>query len=67
MDVRGFVSVLFEIVIGGPAKGEADVPMFVCEIIKSGLLRESRRLSSFRDLFETLKQHDFTILSGVPR
>jgi serine/threonine protein kinase len=65
MDIRGFVSILFEIVVGRPAKEEADipvdVPMFVSEMIKSRLSGEWRRLSSFLDNFETLKQHNFEI------
>jgi hypothetical protein len=68
-DVRGFVSILFEIVVGGPASDEAavaaDVPEFVSEMIEAGLSGESRRLSSFQDIFETLKQHDFGIVAGV--
>jgi serine/threonine protein kinase len=69
VDVRGFVAVLFEIVGGGPATNEApisaDVPKFVSELIDAGLSRGSRRLSSFRNVFETLKQHHFGIVAGV--
>jgi serine/threonine protein kinase len=68
-DVRGFVSLLFEIIVGHPANDEmsipADVPNFVSEMIEAGLSRKSRRLSSFRDVFEILKQHDFGIVAGV--
>jgi hypothetical protein len=42
-----------------------DVPTFVYEMIKSGLSGEWRRLSSFQNIFETLKQHNFEIVSGV--
>jgi hypothetical protein len=68
-DLRGFVSILFEIVVDRLAKDEADIPAdvreFVSEMIKSGLSGECRRLSSFQDILETLKQHDFRIVSGV--
>jgi hypothetical protein len=63
------VSILFEIVVGCPANDEAaipaDVPTFVSEMIEVGLSSESRSLSSFRDIFETLKRHDFGIVAGV--
>jgi serine/threonine protein kinase len=69
MDVCGFVSILFEIVVGHPLKDEAeipsDVPTFVCEMIKSGLSGERRRLSSFQGIFETLTQNNFAIVSGI--
>jgi hypothetical protein len=69
MDVHGFVSILIEIVVGRPAKDEmdipTDIPTFVSKMIKTGLSNEWRRLSSFLDIFETLKQHNFEILSGV--
>jgi hypothetical protein len=68
-DVRGFLSVLFEIVVGCPMSDEAsipaDVPIFVSEMIEVGLSGELRRLSSFCRIFETLKQHDFGIVAGV--
>jgi hypothetical protein len=68
-DVRGFVSILFEIVVGRPVNDEAnipaEVPMFVSEMIKTELSGEKRRQSSFYDIFKTLKQHNFGIVSGV--
>jgi hypothetical protein len=68
-DVREFVSILFEIVVHRPAKDEADIPTeglkFVSEMIKTRLSGEKRRRSSFCDIFQTLKQHDFGIVSGV--
>jgi hypothetical protein len=68
-DIRGFVSILFEIAVGRPAKDEAhrpaDLPMFVGEMTETGLSSESRRLTSFRKIFETQKQGDFAIVSGV--
>jgi hypothetical protein len=69
MDVRGFVSILFEIVVGHPATDEMDIPTdipnFVSEMIKIGFSSEWRRLPSFRDIFEILKRHNFEIMSGV--
>jgi hypothetical protein len=41
-EIRGFISILFEIVVGHPANDEADipaeVPQFVSEMIKTGFL-----------------------------
>jgi hypothetical protein len=68
-DVRGFASPLFEIVVGSPAKDEAvisaDVPKSVSKMIKSGLSDKSRRLPSFWDIFEILKQNNFEIMAGI--
>jgi hypothetical protein len=68
-DIRGFVSILFEIVVGCPAKDEtdipADVPMFVSEMIKTGLWGEWRILSSFENIFKTLELQAFKIMCGV--
>jgi serine/threonine protein kinase len=69
MDIRGFVLILFEIVVGRPAKDEADIPAdvpeFIREMIKAGLSGERRRWCSFSHIFRTLKQHDFRIVPGV--
>jgi hypothetical protein len=68
-DIRGFVSILFEIIVGRPLNDEtyitADVPMFVSDMIEAGLSNEKRGLSSFRNIFEILKCHDFRIVPGV--
>jgi serine/threonine protein kinase len=68
-DVRVFASLLFEIIVGRPASEEvsvpADVPTFVSDRIEAGRSGKSRRLSSFWDIFETLKRHDFEIVAGV--
>jgi hypothetical protein len=59
----------FEIIVGHSVKDEmdmpGDIPRFVSELIKIGFSREWKRLSSFRDIFEILKQHNFEIVSGV--
>jgi hypothetical protein len=34
-------------------------------MIQSGLSGEWRKLSSFQDIFATLKQHDFGTVSGI--
>jgi hypothetical protein len=56
-------------VIGLASKDEADipaeVPKFGCGLSKSELSGEWRRLSSFLDTFETLKQHGIGIVPGV--
>jgi hypothetical protein len=69
MDIRGFVSVLFEIIVGRPPNDEtdipADVPIFVYDLIKAGLSSEMGRRFSFLNVFETLKLHDFKIIAGV--
>jgi serine/threonine protein kinase len=68
-DIRGFMSILFEIVVGRPANDETDipaeVPKFVSEMIQTGLSGERRSQPSFCEIFETLKQHDFKIVPGV--
>jgi hypothetical protein len=35
------------------------------DVIQTGFSSEWRRLSSFRDIFEILKQHNFEIVPGV--
>jgi hypothetical protein len=66
-DIRVFMSILFEIVAGCPANDEAsvraDIPWFVSEMM--GLSGQSREMTSFCDIFNTLKQHNFAIVSGV--
>jgi serine/threonine protein kinase len=74
-DVRGFGSILFEIVFGHPAKlldvssdqviVRPDVPVFVSEIIAASQLPNSRMRESFNNIFEILKEKDFAIVSGV--
>jgi serine/threonine protein kinase len=68
-DVRAFASILSEIVIGGPANGEAfvptEVPEFVSTIIKKGLSPESEIPLSFNDLFEILKSNNFQIVEWL--
>jgi hypothetical protein len=39
--------------------------MFVREIIKTGLSGRRRRVSSFQNIYQTLKQYDFAIVPGV--
>jgi predicted metal-binding protein len=69
MDVHGFASILFEIVVGRPAHGEISVPTdircFVSRIIETGLSMESDTEYSFHDIFEILKQNEFRIEHGV--
>jgi serine/threonine protein kinase len=74
-DVRGFASILFEIIVGHPvilsdaANDEAislsDIPVFVSELIASGRSRECRIGQSFNDIFDILKTNEFKIMSGV--
>jgi hypothetical protein len=74
-DIRGFVSILIEIIVGHPVILSGveqcevtlprDVPVFVSELIESGQSREWRIGHSFNDIFEILKTNDFEIVSGV--
>jgi hypothetical protein len=68
-DIRGFVSVLFEIIVGRPPNDEADipagVPILISDMIETGFSSEMGRRSSFLNVFETLKSHNFKIVSGV--
>jgi hypothetical protein len=67
IDISGFASILFEIVVGRPANGETSVPTnipyFVSEIIETGLL--PGRQCSFHDILDFLKENDFQIEDGV--
>jgi hypothetical protein len=69
MDVRGFGSILFEILFGQPRNGEpfvpANIPEFVSKIIEAGLCSESEIQYSFCNIFEILKQNSFQIMEGV--
>jgi hypothetical protein len=68
-DIQAFALILFEIVVGGLATGEASIPSsipdFVAEIIKLGLHRTSVKRYSFNDIFKLLKQNSFQIEDGV--
>jgi hypothetical protein len=68
-DVRGFASLLFEIVVGRPPQGEVeiptDLPWFLSDIIETGLWRGLAKFASFRDIFDSLRENDFKILAGV--
>jgi hypothetical protein len=68
-DIRGFASVLFDILVACPVidgvNVPANIPRFVSEMIRTRFSREWRRLSSCQDIFEILKQHNFQIVSGV--
>jgi serine/threonine protein kinase len=69
IDVYGFASILFEIVVGRPVHCEtsvpSDVPELVSKMITSGLWSESERNHSFCNIFEILKRNDFQILDDV--
>lgn len=53
------MSILFE------ADITADIPMFLCEMMKTGLWGEWKRLFSFLNIFEIPKQYDFEIMSEI--
>jgi uncharacterized protein YdaT len=66
---------LFEIIFGHPARlpgisndqmiDHANVPVFVSEIIATSQSPEWRRRESFHNIFDILKENDFTIMSEV--
>jgi hypothetical protein len=63
--VQAFAKLLSEITMGGSrVQGviRPDVPGFVVEIIERGLSGDSRRVNSFVEIFETLKQNRFEIV-----
>jgi hypothetical protein len=74
-DIREFGLILFEIVIGHPARllgfsNDAvivcpNVPAFVSEIIATSQSPQLRTKESFHDIFDILKDNDFAIVSGV--
>jgi hypothetical protein len=69
MDIEAFASILLEIVVGRPAKGEASVPTgipaFISEIIETGLWLKFGPKCSFYDIFEIPKQNEFRIEDDV--
>jgi hypothetical protein len=69
IDIQGFASILFELVVGHPAQGEASVPTgipdFVYRIIESKFYLRSETRYSFDAILEILKQNDFRIEDGV--
>jgi hypothetical protein len=74
-DIRGFASILFEIIVGHPATLSevindqiillTDIPMFVSELMVAEQSPESGLCQSFNDIFDILKKNDFGIFSGV--
>jgi hypothetical protein len=68
-DIRGFASLLFEILFGRPARDETDIPTalpnFVSEIIEAAFKLTSKTKCSFQGIFETLKRNDFRIQENV--
>jgi serine/threonine protein kinase len=74
-DIRGFASILFEIIVGHPwtmsgvINGEtilhADIPIFVSELIVAGQSPESGIYESLNDIINILKKNNFVIVSGV--
>jgi serine/threonine protein kinase len=61
-DIHGFVSILFEILVG---KSAEDLPYFIRPICQSVLGSPSKTRYSFNDIFEILKQNEFRIEEGV--
>jgi serine/threonine protein kinase len=74
-DVRSFISILFEIIVGHPAMlpGSVntqeiafnDIPEFVSKLITSGQSLEWRIAQSFNHIFGILKAYKFKIIPGV--
>jgi hypothetical protein len=68
-DIQAFASILFEIMVGRPAKGEVSIPTrildFVSRMIKSGLSAISGTNESFNTILELLKENDFEIDKSV--
>jgi serine/threonine protein kinase len=75
IDIKGFVSILIEIIVGHPATQSdisnnqlvfpTDVPMFVLKMMSADQLPAGGISESFNDIFDVLKANDFKILSGV--
>jgi serine/threonine protein kinase len=74
-DIRGFASILFEIIVGHPSTLSgvlndetivpSDIPLFVSKLLVAGQSPESGLRQSFNDIFDILKNNDFGIVSGV--
>jgi hypothetical protein len=60
VDIRGFTSLLFEILVGKPANDEQTIPLavpwFACKMIEAGLSLKMTRIPSFQNVSETLEQ-----------
>jgi hypothetical protein len=69
VDIEAFASILFEIIVGRPSRGEISVPRaipgFVSKLIEAALQLKSEDKCSFNDIFEILKWNDFRIEDGV--
>jgi hypothetical protein len=69
IDIQGFASILFEIVVGRPITSETSIPTtipaFVYSIIESGLRMNSGTERSLHDIFDILKANDFEIEDGI--
>jgi serine/threonine protein kinase len=75
LDVRGFASILFEIIVGYPMRLSGvwngtitvptNVPMFVLKLIEAGQSPGSQRQQPFNSILNILKENDFEIVSGV--
>jgi serine/threonine protein kinase len=67
-DIEAFVSILSELMFGGPAHGEVSIPtrtaIFSFEMFKSRFSRISGS-SSFNTILEILKHYDFKIYDDV--
>jgi hypothetical protein len=74
-DVRGFASILFEIIVGHPEMLSGtqsaqvitlkDIPEFISKLIALGQSSEPRIGQSFNDIFSILKNNEFKIMFGV--
>jgi hypothetical protein len=69
MDVRGFASIFFEVVVDQPANAETSIPLnipdFVSKIIEGRLWSESKMQCPFCNIFRILKENAFRIVEGV--
>jgi hypothetical protein len=69
IDVDAFSSILFEILVAGPTRGELSlprsIPAFVSTMIKSGFDPTSEAGYSFDVIFEILKRNSFRIEDDV--
>jgi hypothetical protein len=74
-DIRGFASILFEIIVGHPStlpgvvndeiNLPSDIPIFVRELIVANQSSEPEIGQSFNNIFDVLKENYFRIVSGV--
>jgi hypothetical protein len=69
IEIHGYASILFQIVVSRPVNGDiivsSTIPEFVSKIIEGGLWSESEMQDSCWNIFRILKENNSKIVGGV--